>query len=146
MNKSFTLTLLLCLLGLWAKAQFSPQFSSSTWNIDSCSFNNTSNSTIVRIHAQVSNSMPGLNATVFWGDGGTSTHTIINFTGGQIGFSTSHIYALGGTYNVMSVLYDGSNTALDTFHLTVESNCYFITGKAYIKNDANCESLLSGKS
>lgn len=103
---------------------------------DSC-YANTSNINHVGAWGEVSNPIANLNVTTYWGDG-LSSNTPVTYQSSFGSFSDDHTYTTPGTYSIMCVLFNASNTALDTSYDVVNAFCNTMLGTVYKKNDANC--------
>lgn len=103
---------------------------------DSC-YANSSNINNVGAWGEVSNAVANLSVTTYWGDGQSSS-TPVNFQTTFGSFYANHTYTTAGTYTVMAVLFNSSNTALDTSYKVVNAFCNTMLGTIYKKNDANC--------
>lgn len=132
----FTLAVLLS-TGAFLSAQAQPQITSFNHNGDSCYVNPAISSHTVIMWGTIGNVAPGISLTLYWGDG-SNNNVSLSPQGSTSWFSADHTYALAGTYTVMAVLFDATNTPIDTSMLSVSAFCYTLYGRLYQRNDANC--------
>ncbi len=82
--------------------------------------------------------MPGMGVDVFWGDGSSSSYTLVS-SGGTYGYATySHTYTSHGTYTVKCVLTYGGVNIDSSISADTAASCSNISCSVYNDVNSNC--------